>query len=67
MNLAVGGNSFFPDDASNVGGMPWNSKTLSPLTEFWNNRNAWLPTWNLQENYSRDASLLVDYIRIWAL
>lgn len=35
--------------------------------DFWNARNVWLPTWNLEQNLSRDASLIVDYVRIWAL
>lgn len=37
------------------------------VAEFWNGRNSWLPTWNLEQNLSRDASLLVDYVRVWAL
>lgn len=67
INLAVGGQSFFPDDAINSGGKPWKNDATSMQTEFWNGRNSWLPTWNLEQNLSRESSLIVDYVRIWAL
>lgn len=70
INLAVGGVSFFPDDAINAGianGKPWKNSSPKSIGEFWRARNAWLPTWNLEQNLSRDASLIVDYVRIWAL
>lgn len=67
MNLAVGGIAYFPDDAENEGGKPWNNHSPQPSTDFWNGRNQWLPTWNLDKDYSKDASMQVDYIKIWAL
>uniref|UniRef100_A0A336KJ78 CSON010623 protein n=1 Tax=Culicoides sonorensis TaxID=179676 RepID=A0A336KJ78_CULSO len=68
MNLAVGGtNGYFPDDAQNPTGKPWNNKSPIAFTEFWNNRGAWLPTWDLDTDYSKRASLKVDYVKIWAL
>lgn len=67
VNLAVGGNAMFPDDATNSGVKPWSNSSPRAATDFWNNRNTWLPTWNLMQNRSRDASFIVDYVRIWAL
>lgn len=66
INLAVGGNAKFPEDATNVSGKPWKNVSPNGVTEFWKARNIWLPTWNLEQS-NRDASLLVDYVRIWAL
>lgn len=68
LNLAVGGSQHFPDDAvNNVVAKPWTNDSPTAAADFWNARNAWLPTWNLEQNLSRDASLIVDYVRIWAL
>lgn len=68
LHLAAGGNKVFPDDDIIVAsGKPWLNSSPTAVTEFWNARNGWLPTWNLEQNLSRDASLLVDYVRIWAL
>ncbi|XP_031636941.1 beta-1,3-glucan-binding protein-like [Contarinia nasturtii] len=67
MNLAVGGSQHFPDDASNAINKPWTNESPTAAADFWNARNAWLPTWNLDQNLSRDASLIVDYVRVWAL
>ncbi|GBP73604.1 Beta-1,3-glucan-binding protein [Eumeta japonica] len=68
MNLAVGGtNGFFPDGVSNPSPKPWwNGSPTAPL-DFWNAQGAWLPTWNLNVNDGQDASLQVDYVRVWAL
>ncbi|CAH2992139.1 unnamed protein product [Chilo suppressalis] len=68
MNLAVGGtNGFFPDGVSNPSPKPWWNGSPTASTDFWNARNNWLPTWNLNVNDGRDASLQVDHVRIWAL
>ncbi|XP_055603204.1 beta-1,3-glucan-binding protein-like [Uranotaenia lowii] len=70
MNLAVGGTlGYFPDaPAVNAGNpKPWPNNSPSAIREFWNAKNAWLPTWKLEENRSKDASLQVDYVRVWAL
>lgn len=67
MNLAVGGTNFFPDGATNPGGKPWHNESPQAATDFWNGRNQWLPSWNLNEDFSREASLQVDYVRVWAL
>lgn len=67
MNLAVGGSQHFPDDATNSASKPWTNDSPTAAADFWNARNAWLATWNLEQNLSRDASLIVDYVRVWAL
>lgn len=68
MNLAVGGVDAFPDDAVNVGGeKPWSNGSVNPMTDFWHGKNSWLPTWKVDENRTKEASFLIDYIRVWAL
>lgn len=68
INLAVGGNDFFPDDAANAAGeKPWANNSINAMTDFWRAKNAWLPTWKVDENRTKEASFLVDYIRVWAL
>lgn len=63
LNLAVGGmNGYFPDDASNPGGKPWANNSPNGMTNFWDGRGQWLPTW---DNIQRRME--VDYIRVWAL
>ncbi len=34
MNLAVGGTAYFPDEASNPGGKPWNNESPTVAIEF---------------------------------
>jgi hypothetical protein len=36
-------------------------------TDFWNGRNQWLSTWNLDVNKGEEAALQVDYIKVWAI
>ncbi|XP_069683894.1 beta-1,3-glucan-binding protein-like [Periplaneta americana] len=61
LNVAVGGN-FFPDGWYNSPNpKPWNSSTPHPLKDFWEHRDWWLPTWNLE-----DSSMRVDYIRVYS-
>lgn len=68
MNLAVGGvNGYFPDEAVGPYKKPWSNQSPTALTDFWNNRNSWLPSWDLKTNFSDSASLKVDYVKIWAL
>lgn len=68
INLAVGGRDAFPDDAINSSGdKPWTNSSISPMTDFWHARNSWLPTWKVNENRTKEASFLIDYIRVWAL
>nr|QFS20852.1 beta-1,3-glucanase [Antheraea pernyi] len=68
MNLAVGGtNGFFPDGVQNPVPKPWWNGSPAATTDFWNGQAGWLPTWNLNSNDGQDASLQVDYVRVWAL
>lgn len=64
INLAVGGTSYFPDDASNPGGKPWLNTSPKAATDFWEGRDQWLPTWNVGTD---DSHLQVDYVRVWAV
>lgn len=64
LNVAVGGFSFFSDQAINKRGKkPWkNCDKKHGMKKFWQGRDQWLPTWE------GDASAMqVDYVRIWAL
>ncbi|XP_056629844.1 uncharacterized protein LOC130440605 [Diorhabda sublineata] len=66
LNVAVGGVSFFPDDATNTpGGKPWANTSPKAATDFWEGREQWLSTWNNLKN--DDINLKVDYVRVWAL
>ncbi|XP_049865948.1 beta-1,3-glucan-binding protein-like isoform X2 [Pectinophora gossypiella] len=68
MNLAVGGtNGYFPDDASNPAPKPWPNNSPQAITDFWSKKSDWLPTWNLDTDDGKDASLQVDYVKVWAL
>ncbi|KAJ4427903.1 beta-1,3-glucan-binding protein-like [Periplaneta americana] len=68
LNLACGGvNYYFPDDAQNPGGKPWLNTSPAASTDFWNGKNQWLPTWNLDVNNGESAAMQVDYIKVWAL
>nr|XP_022908360.1 beta-1,3-glucan-binding protein-like [Onthophagus taurus] len=64
LNNAVGGVAFFPDDATNPGGKPWNNESPKASTDFWNGRNQWLPTWTLEND---NSALQIDRIEVWAL
>lgn len=67
MNIAVGGtNGFFPD-VGNASGKPWLNASPNAIRDFWNGRNQWLPGWNLGVNTVLDASMQIDYVRVWAL
>ena len=59
LNLAVGGTEYFPDEAVNAGGKPWRNDAKAAATDFWNAKDQWLPTWNLDENNGEDAALAV--------
>lgn len=69
INLAIGGtNGYFPDNAVNPGGKPYRNFDARGMTDFWKNRlNTWLPTWKLNQNNGKSASLQVDYVRVWSL
>lgn len=64
LNLAVGGVSYFPDGASNPGGKPWLNSSPRSSADFWEGREQWLSTWNLETD---DSHLQVDYVRVYAV
>lgn len=66
LNLAVGGTGYFPDDATNPGGKPWSNQSPTAAADFWNGKGQWLSTWNLEENNGEQASLQIDYVKVWA-
>ncbi|KAL9698642.1 hypothetical protein quinque_002083 [Culex quinquefasciatus] len=70
MNLAIGGTGGYFPDAPAMNGekpKPWINSSPKAIKEFWEAREDWLPTWKLDENNSKEASLQVDYVRVWAL
>lgn len=69
INLAVGGtNGYFTDGLRNEGpAKPWSDTSSETIRQFWDARNDWLPTWKLNENDASDASLQIDYVRVWAV
>lgn len=67
INLAIGGTSgYFPDEG-NLSGKPWRNDSPTPIRDFWNGRDTWLPTWKLHSNQGRDAAFQVEYVRMWSL
>lgn len=64
LNLAVGGNTNFPDDSVNPGDKPWLNTSPTSMTSFWEGKNQWLPTWNVETS---DAAFVIDYVRVRAL
>lgn len=64
MNLAVGSTVYFGDDLRNYGhDKPWRNDAPFPMTDFWEGRDGWLPTWNRGTD---DSHLQVDYVRVYA-
>jgi hypothetical protein len=58
VNVAIGGtNGYFPD---NVGGKPWLNTSPHAVNEFWDDRDAWLDTWN-----GDDAAMKIDSVKVW--
>ncbi|XP_049532271.1 beta-1,3-glucan-binding protein-like [Anopheles darlingi] len=67
ISLAVGGADYFSDDDINPTRKPWQNGAPHAMTDFWNGKNDWLPTWNVDEAESKDGAMQVDYVRVWAL
>uniref|UniRef100_A0A182YRV3 Uncharacterized protein n=1 Tax=Anopheles stephensi TaxID=30069 RepID=A0A182YRV3_ANOST len=67
ISVAVGGSEYFSDDDINPTRKPWHNGAPNAMTEFWNGKNDWLPTWKLDDGDSKDATMQVDYVRVWAL
>lgn len=68
-NVAAGGtNGYFPDGLRNEGAdKPWSNGSPTAMRDFWQAHNDWLQTWKLDENFSEEASMQIDYVRVWAL
>ncbi|CAG2055595.1 unnamed protein product [Timema podura] len=61
LNMAVGGNDFFPDNSKNPSGKPWSNTSPTASSDFWNARDQWLSTWQ-----GDDAHLQVDYVKVFS-
>lgn len=67
LNLAVGGvHGYFPD-TGNESKKPWQNSSPGAATDFWNGRKQWLSGWNLDKDNGKNASLIIDSIRVWAI
>lgn len=65
LNNAVGGTAYFPDNFDNQnGGKPWRNDSPRAMTDFWNGRGQWEPSWTRTTDNSH---LQVDYVRVYAL
>ncbi|XP_028132021.1 beta-1,3-glucan-binding protein-like [Diabrotica virgifera virgifera] len=67
INVAIGGTSYFPDQAQNDDGYakPWkNSDGRASMTKFWKAKHLWMPTWNMTTDSSH---FQIDYIKVYAL
>lgn len=65
LNIAVGSTIYFSDDYTNLNGeKPWRNNAAHPLTDFWEGRDQWMPTWKLD---SDNSHMKVDYVRVYAL
>ncbi|CAG9855842.1 unnamed protein product [Phyllotreta striolata] len=58
VGVGVGGFSF--DDRSD-GTKPWRNRERLQVKKFYDDRAQWLPTWK------KGSSMIIDYIKIWAL
>jgi hypothetical protein len=69
INLAVGGTSYFPDKAVNENAPKgWkNWRKRAAITDFWNTKENWMPTWHMNDETATDSMFLIDYVKVWAL
>jgi hypothetical protein len=68
LNFSFSGHISLPNN--NTLKAAFNSILFPPTqasTDFWNGRDQWLPTWNLDLNKGEGAALQVDYIKVWAI
>ena len=60
----IAGGGYFPDSCTNIPSKkPWNSSGFPQMRPFWEARDYWLPTWNVQTD---DRALQIDYIRVYS-
>ena len=64
MNVAVGGvkGYFGAHHRNDKGKKPWVNSSNKAALEFWQARDAWLPTWE-----GSNGTLQVDYVRVYAI
>ncbi|EPQ28119.1 uncharacterized protein PFL1_04446 [Pseudozyma flocculosa PF-1] len=63
IKVAVGGtDGYFSDDDSATPNKPWSNSASNPRSDFWNNRNDWLPTWPKDV---KQRGLAIDYVKMW--
>ncbi|KAF9005039.1 concanavalin A-like lectin/glucanase domain-containing protein [Cyathus striatus] len=59
LNVAVGGtNGWFPDGNEK----PWLDASSTAMSDFWRNRDKWLPSW---PSSIEDRAMVVDYVKMW--
>jgi len=65
LNVAIGGN-FFPDGCNNANGdKPWyGSFVPGAMKSFWEGRDDWKPTWNMDTD---DSAMKIDYVKVYSL
>jgi len=61
LNVAVGGTAYFADGWP---GKPWRNDSPNAVNEFYNAKDAWMPTWQMNDP-SHPSAMKVDYVRIY--
>ena len=62
INLAVGGTiGYFPDD---IDGKPWSNIGPRPMSDFWEAREDWMPTWDFK---GTDSALQIKNLNVMEL
>ncbi|CAH1777181.1 unnamed protein product [Owenia fusiformis] len=59
LNVAVGGNNYFPDGVPNSR-KPWENKSRFAPGDFWKKKNDWYATWK-----GEDAAMQIKSVKIW--
>jgi len=62
MNLAIGGTGGYWEDG--IDGKPWANEDEFAMTAFYNAKDTWLPSWNIDDP-SHPSALSVDYVRVY--
>ncbi len=63
MSVDVGGTHFPDADCTYLPKRkPWSSSSSSPMRQFWNDIEHWLPTWKATK---AENTLQVDYVRVY--
>ncbi|XP_022087863.1 beta-1,3-glucan-binding protein-like isoform X2 [Acanthaster planci] len=68
LNVAVGGTNYFSDSLTNTPyAKPWLNSSPTALSDFWNAKDQWYPTWNPDVNNGEDAAMQIKSVRVWAI